>query len=138
MMSNGFLLLVPLLLIFFIFKAIKNQIRNYSGTATFVFTFVLYLFEFIQIRNIIAVSIFFYSLKYLISNQRIKYFLFVILACSFHYSSVIYLVLPLIIGGNRHNKSILSSISLFVVIIISIYLVALLGNSILFFISSIW
>lgn len=76
---------------FFIFKAISYEARRISlGAAVFAYGFIIYLWGFIIIRNLLAVSIVFFALRYLFENKLVRYFLFVGLACLFHYSALIF------------------------------------------------
>ncbi|EAA8875199.1 EpsG family protein [Salmonella enterica] len=59
------------------------------------FSNVYLLHEMTQIRIGLASAIGFYSLKYLITNEKRKYFICIFVATLFHYSMVIFLFLPL-------------------------------------------
>ena len=85
---------------------IYNQYREYDITLMYL-TFVLmyYYSSFNILRQILALVIVFYSLKYVRSNQLIKYLILVLIATTFHFSAL--LVLPIwFLWDHKLNKSI--------------------------------
>jgi hypothetical protein len=65
---------------------------KYKVIALMAFLAYGYISGFSAIRQVMAASIFFFSLKYLIEGKRIKYAIFILLACLFHTSAFILLI----------------------------------------------
>jgi hypothetical protein len=81
----------------FFFKIMTFEIKKISlGTAVFVYGFTLYFWGFIIIRNLLAISIVFYALRYLFQKKPFKYFLSVAFAVLFHYSMAVFFVLGIL------------------------------------------
>ena len=83
---------------------------KYKLIALMVFLAYGYISGFSAIRQVMAASIFFYSLKYLIDGKLIKYAIFIILACLFHTSAFILLIFC-IYGKKRFSSTVILSIS---------------------------
>ena len=74
-------------------KALKHY-TQYVVVGLFVYYSLLYItVEFSLIRQALAASICFYAFRFVVSKEWVKYFLLVLIACSFHRSAVI--MLPL-------------------------------------------
>ena len=95
---NLFLLLTNAILIFLLIRGfIKNNIVNGIFFILFFYASRLYLqYNFILIRQAIALVIVWYAFRYLIQNNLKRYFIFVFIAISFHFSALICLFFPLI------------------------------------------
>lgn len=65
---------------------------KYKLIALMVFLAYGYISGFSAIRQVMAAAIFFFSLKYLIIGQNLKYALYIILACFFHTSAFVLLI----------------------------------------------
>lgn len=77
----------------FFFKGMTFESKKISlGTAVFVYAFSLYFWGFIIIRNLLAISIVFFALRYLFEKKPLKYFIFVTIAFLFHYSMAVFFV----------------------------------------------
>lgn len=88
----------------FIFLGFNNLKRNYRTFSYFLFLFLFYTTSFNAIRQMLAVSIVFYSYKYIIKSNPLKYILFIIFSSLFHNSSLLFLpVYPII---NNNSKTI--------------------------------
>ncbi|MBZ6489057.1 EpsG family protein [Priestia aryabhattai] len=91
---NNFLVfsfLIYFLFLFFIFQGIKKNCPNYLiSILMFIFTYT-YFTSYNQLRQMIAVSIIFCFVNYLISNRKlikIKYLVVILIALLFHNSAI--------------------------------------------------
>ena len=103
--------------LFFIFRGIKKHCPNYLiALLFFILTFTFYT-SFNQIRQIVAASLIFYFINYLVSNKKnkIKFIALIFLAVLFH-KSAIFLLFFLLIPLKRINLKLV--ISIFVATII--------------------
>ena len=77
-----------LIFFFFIYRAIYEQSSN-PTLSILIFICAPYFFEFFSgIREMIAVAIFLYSIKYIKSRKIIPYVILILLASSFHNSAI--------------------------------------------------
>lgn len=84
--------LSSLLSLAFIYAGIKHNRSKINISLAIFFFMILFYFEFFTIvRMGIALSIVFYSYKYITERKLLKFCLFVLLAFSFHYSALIIL-----------------------------------------------
>ncbi|MDF2534513.1 MAG: epsG [Bacillales bacterium] len=91
-----FIIMAILTNIFF-FKGMTFESKKISlGTAVFVYGFSLYFWGFIIIRNLLAISIVFFALRYLFEKKPIRYFILVTTALLFHYSMAVFFVLGIL------------------------------------------
>ncbi len=119
---------------FFIFYAIIGvffKIRGIIGLSKFYFlSFLIYfsnfflLHELTQIRGGVAAGIFLFALTFLQKKQPLKYIFWILLACLFHYASIILFIVPFI------NKIPFSRLILLVVMGVTL-LLAFFNNSLL-------
>lgn len=95
---NLFLLLTNAILIFLLLKSfVRNNITNGIFFILFFYASRLYLqYNFILIRQAIALVIVWYAFRYLVQNNLKRYYFFVLIAVSFHFSAIICLFFPLI------------------------------------------
>lgn len=96
-----------------IHKTIKKFTHEYNYIYALYFIFPLML-DIVQIRNFLSMSIFIYSIQFILNNNRksdIKYILSILLASSFHYSALLYL--PFIFINKKENKIIVYGIAIF-------------------------
>jgi len=111
--------------------------KRYSSN--YVFSFLIFLClclgtEIDLLRNMKALLLFYYAIKYIESQQILKYYIIVLLAITVHYSAVLFLILyPL--GHLKARKNIITLIIISSVIIFLVhiplmsYIVGLLGDS---------
>lgn len=86
------------------YKFFLNYARNLSLTLLFYFSTFFFLHEYTQIRAAIAIGIFFVSIEDIIYH-RPKHFLFkTILACMFHFSSIIMIIIYLYCNCLKKKK----------------------------------
>jgi hypothetical protein len=64
---------------------------NFGFTAFIYFCTVYFIFDFIQIRQAVTISLFIFALKYLLERSLIPYVLIILTASLIHYSAVILL-----------------------------------------------
>lgn len=95
---NLFLLLTNAILVFLLLKGfVRNNITNGIFFILFFYTSRLYLqYNFILIRQAISLVIVWYAFRHLIHNNLKRYYFFVFIAISFHFSALICLFFPLV------------------------------------------
>lgn len=127
---NSFLvfsLCVYILFIFFMFKGIQKNCPNYLiSVLVFILTYT-YLTSYNQLRQMIAVSILFCCVNYVVSNKyrdKLKYLVVILLAYLFHTSALVALIF-LFIPTKKFNAKVV--ITLFLATIV-MYFVPSLKN----------
>jgi len=96
-----------LLLSFLCFLLIRSTIIKFTSNPHFVYLYFLLFLIFInteQIRNFFAFSIIVYGFRFLINNSlrgKIKYLVTVLLACTIHITSLIYIIFIFVSFKNR-------------------------------------
>ena len=95
---NLFLLLTNAILVVFLLKGfVRNNITNGIFFILFFYASRLYLqYNFTLVRQTIALVIIWYAFCYLVQNEMRKYYLFVTIAISFHFSAIVCLFFPLV------------------------------------------
>lgn len=95
---NLFLLLTNAILVVLLLKSLKrNNITDGLFFILFFYVSRLYLqYNFTLIRQAVAIVIVWCSLRYLVQRNLKKYYLFITLAISFHFSAIVCLFFPLI------------------------------------------
>ena len=105
-----------LIFFYFMYRAIYEQSLNPTLTI-FIFFCAPYFFEFFSgMRQMIAVAIFLYSIKYIKRRKIVPYVLLILLASSFHSSSLIFLPVYFL-----YNKRISLHLGLILIPIILVY-----------------
>lgn len=92
--GNNFTILnlcIGFLTLLFFYKGILDTSENPTMSLYILFSTCLYYQTFNQSRQLLAISIIFYSFKYLLKNDFKKYFIFILLASSIHTSALIML-----------------------------------------------
>lgn len=102
------------LTLLFIFLGLKNVDKKFRTFSYFGYLFLFYTSSFNIIRQMLAVSIIFYSFKYIINKNFFKFFIWVIVATCFHNTAI--LVLPLYIIVNFNIKYKLFSLAVLLLI----------------------
>lgn len=84
-----------------------NNIQKRSRTfALFCFFFLFYTSSFNIMRQMLAVTIFFFSIKYIKEKRPVRYIMFMIFASSFHTTALLALLMyPAIASRNKHLKA---------------------------------
>lgn len=89
-----FFLVVHALILYFIFSNVMIEMSPYP-----VFSFLFYYTIFIGVlgmnRQLISIAICVYSLRYLVSGNRMKLVIFVLIASTFHISAFLFLIMLL-------------------------------------------
>jgi hypothetical protein len=112
MTFNQFLLVVSLIVNVLIFSTLYYYFENKKKSIAlgFLVYYVVYFFWSMNIiRQMIAIAIILYGTRFLEKHKYIKFLLFVLLATSFHYSSVVSLlfyVIPLIERGMKSGRKV--------------------------------
>jgi hypothetical protein len=94
--------LFTITLLYFGFKFYANS-KSQMLFITMLFIPLLYFYSLNAVRQILSVAIFLYASRYIISREKLKYFLLSFIAISFHYTAVI--ILPLYWILNKNIKS---------------------------------
>lgn len=92
-----------------------NLINKVSRSIVFPYILLIALFPIVVIdlqRNFLAILIAMHGVLYLHNGKTAKYYLFVLLAILFHFSSIVFLVLPLL---SKRRFSIILLASLFII-----------------------
>ncbi len=104
--------------IFFVYKAIIQNSKNKTLSLYLLLSSTLFYQMLNQSRQMLAIAIVLYSLKYLLDNKKLKYFITILLAASIHVSALFVLPFYFIrnLKINKHNTTlyILFSIIAFV------------------------
>jgi len=88
----------------FFWKSI-NRYSNLKITSTLIyFSLLFFLLDLNLMRQMLAVNIFFYSIKYIYEKKMWKYLAFVILAFTFHWSAIFFLPLYFILNHKFSSK----------------------------------
>jgi transmembrane protein EpsG len=92
---------------------------KYKLIALMVFLAYGYISGFSAIRQVMAASIFFFSIKYLINGQPIKYAMFIVIACFFHTSAFVLLLFCFTAKKKFSNTFILLTVGVLVLCVYS-------------------
>lgn len=102
---HQFIAIITLICYGLIFSTIKEYTENYN----YVFLFYiihLFIFDIIQIRNFMMMSIFIFAIKYLEKNTfrgSITYFILICIATTIHKTGVVYFIALLIKPNNKNT-----------------------------------
>ncbi|MBY0124238.1 EpsG family protein [Bacillus sp. S/N-304-OC-R1] len=105
--------------LFFIFLGIKKNLPNYLISLLFFILTYTYLNSYNQIRQMIAVSIIFCFVNYLLTNNkgdRLKYIIVIFLALLFH-NSVIFTILLFFIPKKKFNSKLVIPLFLLTIVL---------------------
>ena len=125
--SNNFNIIIfisSLIILFFIYKTLyffKENISLFFSVFIFGTMFLPYCFGIIRLS--MAFSICFYSLIFFLNKERKKFNIFVLLASSFHYSALVFLLLNFIINKNITKTYILRRFYFFIILIIPLAII---------------
>lgn len=92
----GFQIIYSLFIFFILFQFVVKYSKNISFSIFFFVTFRVFFFSMTGIRQMIAISIVLYSIKYIENKKPVKYIMSVILASLFHVSAIISVFLYLL------------------------------------------
>ncbi len=113
-----------LIILIFMYKTIyyfRENISLFFSVFIFGTMFLPYCFGIIRLS--IAFSICFYSLIFFLNKDRKKFNILVLLASSFHYSALVFLILNIIINKDITKKFILRRFYFFIILIIPIAII---------------
>lgn len=99
-----FMAVVTLICYLLIFSTIRKYTNNYN-CILLLYCIHLFIFDIIQIRNFISVSLFIFAIRFLIKDNiknRVKYTLIICIASTIHTTSLFFL-LALLIKDNKQN-----------------------------------
>ncbi len=100
---------------FFLWKSIKKD-TEYRLLALLIYFSLLYFhLDMNLMKQAVSTSIFFYSLRYIIDKNLVKYTLFIILATGFHWSAILFFPLYFVIHRN-YSTILLSSLVAFFIL----------------------
>lgn len=114
-------MIVGLMTYYLIIKTLVN-FKNTSILffGTFVFLMVFYIETYNLMRQMLALSIVFYSFIYLIDKKPVKYFVLIILASAIHNSAIIALLFYLF--NFLHNTKFIKKIYVFLIILSPLFI----------------
>jgi len=128
-----FLITISLICYVIIFTSIKKYTENLSYVMALYFIYP-FIFDVVQIRSFIALTILLYGLQYLFTNNKkdiFKYIFFVLVASSIHFAFLFYLVLILVKFFPSWKKMLVifsAFVILAILVIYSGFLAVLLNN----------
>ena len=100
-----------------------EKYTKYTGIVYVLYFIYPFLLDIVQIRNFLAMSIFIFSIRYLISEKKednFKYILCILIASSIHYAAILYL--PLIFISKFKAKGLIYvSFALMVISVLLMY-----------------
>ncbi len=99
-----FYLVLGTLFVIYLYKFIINNCQNKVASLFLFIVFGLYLQSFNQTRQVLALVIILYSMKYLNGHNKFKYFFSILCASVFHESALIFLPLYFIKNININSK----------------------------------
>lgn len=121
--------ITSIIYIAFVYMAIREQSDN-NILSIYLFITIGYYFTFFNgMRQMLAVSIFFYSIKYIKNRKLLPYIICIIAATLIHYSAILYFPLYFIYGKKLKNSKFIA------VLIISIVFETLIAKLILSIVS---
>lgn len=88
--SQWIFVITHLIIMYFILKYIKEQSDDYVFSILIFVFGTFFSFSLNGMRQSIATAIFLYATKFIYNKSYIKYFLYIIIACLFHMSAIIY------------------------------------------------
>lgn len=112
-------LVLSSLTMFFFFKGAQYYFSKgfiYKPIFYIIFLIFVYFSSFNAVRQILAAAIIFYASKYIIEKNFIAFAFWVLLAMTFHFSSIVFLVVYFIINKNYSRVTLLSTIILSVIL----------------------
>jgi hypothetical protein len=125
---------MQLLISFFLWKTLK-YFTDYKLLALLIyFSLLFFHLDMNLMRQALAVSIFFYSLKYIAQKNLIKYILFIFFGFLFHWSIIIFL--PLYFFINKRYSTVL--LSLLVVCFVLFYILHLKTGNLIYNLSDLF
>lgn len=103
-----FFLITKLWCFYIFYLYMKENSKNLFFTLMLFYVYMsLYLFIDCPLRNLIAMAIFLFSIKYLLNKKYFKYYLLTFIAFSFHHSAIFMILLPFVELLVKLNKWIL-------------------------------
>lgn len=94
---------MALVTIFLKFKFFKEQSPRYLISFLLYYCSLFFLYDFIAIRQALAMSIFMFAIPYIVEKKMIKYFICIAIACLFHMSALILLPIYFLIRFKYNN-----------------------------------
>lgn len=122
----GMFFLSSLIMIIFVVLGIRYFARHISfGYALFVFFMLHYNMSFNAVRTLIAASIIFYALRYILERNLFKYFVFILLATAFHRTALLAILFYLVIPVQNRTLGIMKRYSYYFLILLTPIVLAL-------------
>ena len=116
--ENFFLFVIAFISLYGVYFSIKRYSQNYFCSIFIFITFQFYIFLFSGLRQSIAFSIIWISIKYIKERKIIKFLLLVLLASTFHKTAIIFIPVYWIANKNITVRY----FSLFLITLISIFI----------------
>ncbi|MCS2168272.1 EpsG family protein [Scandinavium manionii] len=105
------------LTIYFYIKSIRH---DSAWTSTLVFVSTLYLTSYCLLRQALAVSIIMYCTKLWVDNKRNKTWFFILIACTMHYSVILFV--PVLMASSLIKMSTSKAIAVMCFIVVFVFL----------------
>lgn len=102
---HGFIACIGLICYLLIFSTVKKYTNNYNYIC-FLYMIHLFVFDIIQMRNFISVSIIVYAIRYLVeytNKGKIKYIICILIASTIHNTALFFLILIIIKRNNTNS-----------------------------------
>ena len=104
------------LTLLFVLLSIKNIKKEYRPLAYFCYLFLFYTTSFNAMRQMLAVSVVFFSYKYAISKKIIPFIVFIAIATVFHTTAIFGAVLYLLLNTKRKFIKIMISVVVLILV----------------------
>lgn len=116
------------LTLLFVFLGLRSIDKKYRTFAYFCFLFLFYTSSLNIIRQMLAVSIVFYSYKYIVNKKFFKFLICVLVATCFHNTAILFVFLYILLNNTNKKIRILSLIILLLIVLRYEQLIIYLGN----------
>lgn len=111
-----FILLTTIFIYAFIFKSIRDYVEDNYLFAVMVFMGIWFFFSFTYIRQAMAVSVAWFSMRYVIRRKPIPFFICAIIAFLFHNSAIVFFPIYFIPIKKWDPRSIVITMAIFLFI----------------------
>lgn len=114
--------IVAIIMFTFVFLALRENRQFISpGLGMLVFMLLFYQMSFNVSRQVVAMTILLFSIKYIESRRLIKFSIFILIASSFHISSIVFIPIYFLYNILMENKKRIYKYILYVFILIFVF-----------------
>lgn len=110
-----FILLFTIVIYLLVYLSLKDYTENYP-LAILLFLALMFFFTFTYIRQVIAVMIVWYSVRYIIKRRPLQFAICVLLAATFHNSAVVFIPMYFV-PTVKFNKNVVKTIMVILLIL---------------------